>query len=64
MPLTISLGTKMELPLWMAKSLKTRNRAQLNMPPNFTDKKRSIVSADPDAVNLHTYGPHFYESGK
>ena len=61
---TLNKGTKLELPLWMAKSLKARNRAQLNMPPNFSDKKRQIVAADPDAVNLHNYGPHFYESGK
>ena len=60
---TLNKGTKLELPLWMAKSLKARNRAQLRMPPNFSDKKRQIVAADPDAVNLHQYGPHFYESG-
>jgi len=61
---TLNKGTKLELPLWLAKSLKARNRAQLNMPPNFSDKKRQIVAADPDAVNLHNYGPHFYESGR
>ena len=60
---TLNKGTKLELPLWMAKSLKARNRAQLRMPPNFSDKKRQIVAADPDAVNLQHYGPHFYESG-
>ncbi len=61
---TLPQGSKLELPLWMAKSLRSKNRAQILMPPNFTYKKRQIVSAEPDAVNLHSYGPHFYESGK
>ena len=61
---TLPKGTKLELPLWLAKSLKARNRAQISMPPNFTEKKRQIVVADPPAVNLHNYGPHFYESGR
>ena len=34
------------------------------MPPSFTDKKRQIVRADPDAVNLHQLGPNYYESGR
>lgn len=61
---TLVQGSKLELPLWMAKSLKRKNQAQILMPPNFTDKKRQIVAADPDAVNLHQYGPHYYESGR
>ena len=61
---TLPQGTKLELPLWLAKSLKARNRATIFMAPNFTEKKRQIVSADPPAMNLHNYGPHFYESGR
>lgn len=61
---TLAQGTKMELPLWMAKSLMRKNQASISMPPSFTEKKRQIVFADPDAVNLHQYGPHYYESGR
>merc|ERR1712083_365094 len=48
---TLMKGTKLELPLWMAKTLKSKNRATLSMPPSFTDRKRQIVHADADAVN-------------
>eukprot|EP00093_Oithona_nana_P003644 03644.XXX_15937_16542_1 [CDS] Oithona nana genome sequencing. len=61
---TLPKDTKLEIPLWMAKSLKSRSRAQIMMPHNFTDRKRQMVSADPDAVNLHTFGPNYYESGR
>merc|ERR1712083_1063932 len=44
---TLSKGTKMELPLWMAKSLKTRNRAQVHMPLNFTEKKEANCGRRP-----------------
>ena len=61
---TLMKGTKLELPLWMAKTLKSKNRATLSMPPSFTDRKRQIVHADADAVNLHQLGPNYYESGR
>ena len=61
---TLIKGTKMEVPLWMAKTLKSKNRATVSMPPSFTDKKHNIVLADPDAVNLHQMGPNYYESGR
>jgi GINS complex subunit 3 len=61
---TLAKGTKLELPLWMAKSLKSKNRAELSMPPSFAEKSRQIVAADPDAVNLHQLGPSYYESGR
>ena len=61
---TLMKGTKLELPLWMAKTLKSKNRATLSMPLSFTDRKRQIVQADADAVNLHQLGPNYYESGR
>lgn len=61
---TLSKGAKLELPLWMAKVLKAKNRATLSMPPSFNEKKRQIVAADPDAVNLHQLGPTYYETGR
>ncbi len=61
---TLPKGTKLELPLWMAKGMKAKRRSDISMPPSFTEKMRQIVAADPSAVNLHQLGPTYYETGR
>ena len=38
-PTILSNGTKLELPLWMAKSLKAQGRAKLDLPQRSRQKK-------------------------
>ena len=62
-PTILSNGTKLELPLWMAKSLKAQGRAKLDLPQTWSLSQRQIYTADPNVLDLHKYGPFFYQSG-
>ena len=56
-------GTTLELPLWMAKDFKAKNRAKLDLPKTWSLSQRQIIIADPNVVDLHKLGPYFYQSG-
>jgi GINS complex subunit 3 len=62
-PTILMSGTKLEVPLWMAKDFKNRGRAKLELPPTWNLRQRQITSADPNVLNLHKLGPHFYQTG-
>ena len=60
---TLTSGTKLELPMWMTKSLKGRGRLQVELPKTWNLSQRQIIKADPNVVDLHRLGPHFYQTG-
>jgi len=62
-PTVLVTGTTLELPLWMAKDLKVRNRAKLELPDSWSSSKREIIKADPSVLDLHKSGPYFYQTG-
>ena len=62
-PSILMTGTKLELPLWMAKDFKNRGRAKLEIPSTWNSRQRQIMSADPSVLDLHKFGPYFYQTG-
>ena len=62
-PSILMTGTKLEVPLWMAKDFKSRGRAKLELPPTWNLRQRQITSADPNVLDLHKLGPYFYQTG-
>ena len=58
-------GTKLELPLWLARGLCTRRRqiVSVTLPKEYRERKRTILSADANVVNLHNKGPYYYSTG-
>ena len=62
-PTVLTSGTKLELPLWMAKCLKAPGRAKLDLPQTWSFSQRQIITADANVLDLHKYGPFFYQTG-
>ncbi len=58
-------GTKLELPVWLVKSLCTRKRkiVSLSYPKAYRQPMRIALSADASVINLHRNGPYFYSCG-
>lgn len=58
-------GTKMELPLWLAKGMYERKRRVLSIehPKVYKEGWRTVFSADPTVVDLHKMGPYYYGLG-
>lgn len=61
----MAVGTKLELPYWLAKELCSRRRrvVSVELPKVYKDGYREILKADASVVDLHKYGPHFYDIG-
>ena len=61
----IGVGTKLELPLWLAKYLHrdARGIVSVETPKTYRESYRQILAADPSVVDLHRLGPHFYLAG-
>ncbi|GFR59745.1 DNA replication complex GINS protein PSF3 [Elysia marginata] len=61
----IGVGTKLELPLWLAKYLHrdARGIVSVETPKTYREGYRQILAADPSVVDLHRLGPHFYLAG-
>ncbi|KAL1784440.1 DNA replication complex GINS protein PSF3 [Sigmodon hispidus] len=59
------LGTKLELPLWLAKGLFDTKRRILSveLPKMYQEGWRTVFSADANVVDLHKMGPRFYGFG-
>lgn len=59
------VGTKLELPYWLAKSQssKRRNIISVELPKQYRDSYREIMVAEASVVDLHKLGPHFYAFG-
>lgn len=58
-------GSKLELPLWLAKGLFDNKRRILSveLPRIYQEGWRTVFSADANVVDLHKMGPHFYGFG-
>ncbi|XP_062922767.1 DNA replication complex GINS protein PSF3 [Mobula hypostoma] len=58
-------GTKIELPLWMAKGLcdPKRRIVSASIPKVYRDGWRTVFSADAKVVDLHKMGPYYYGFG-
>ena len=61
----IPQGTKLELPFWLAKALFSRKKQVLSieLPKAYKEGYREILSADPNVVDLHKLGPHYFMFG-
>ena len=57
--------TKLELPIWLARTLCTRRRkiVSVSYPKVYRDVMRTALSADPTVINLHRNGPYYYSFG-
>ncbi|KAM4721992.1 DNA replication complex GINS protein PSF3 [Rhinophrynus dorsalis] len=62
---SIPEGSKMELPLWLAKGLYDNKRRILTveLPKIYREGWRTVFSADANVVDLHKMGPHYYGFG-
>ena len=52
--------TKIELPLWLAKSLDAKNMVHLELPKYYGTKFLLHLSADPSVVNIREKSPFFF----
>ncbi|XP_010882348.1 DNA replication complex GINS protein PSF3 isoform X1 [Esox lucius] len=61
----IQEGTKMEMPLFLAKGLYERKRrvVSVELPKVYKEGWRTVFSADPTVVDLHKMGPYYYGLG-
>jgi GINS complex subunit 3 len=55
----------MDLPFWMARVLCSRKRhiISVEMPRQYREGYREILTADANVVDLHKLGPHYYNYG-
>ncbi|XP_043937263.1 DNA replication complex GINS protein PSF3 [Protopterus annectens] len=62
---SIPEGTKMELPLWLAKGLydKKRKIVSVELPKIYKEGWRTVFNADANVVDLHRLGPYYYSFG-
>ncbi|XP_044290130.1 DNA replication complex GINS protein PSF3 isoform X3 [Varanus komodoensis] len=58
-------GTKLEMPLWLAKGLYDNKRRILSveLPKVYKESWRTVFSADASVVDLHKMGPYYYRLG-
>ena len=62
----IDIGTKMDLPLWLALSLGHRNKnfIRYDYTKQYKATYREILKADASIVDLHKLCPYFYAFGQ
>ena len=58
-------GSKLDLPLWLAKGLSSRRRqiVSIQLPKQYRMAQRTILSADASVADLHRLGPYYYSTG-
>ncbi|KAJ7963989.1 DNA replication complex GINS protein PSF3-like [Quillaja saponaria] len=59
----VEVGSKVELPFWLAHELQLRQAASVNVPTCFNQKTRLEIQADSACVDLRSRCPYFYEFG-
>ncbi|KAL0968249.1 hypothetical protein UPYG_G00264300 [Umbra pygmaea] len=61
----IQEGTKMEMPLFLAKGLYDRKRrvVSVELPKVYKEGWRTVFNADPTVVDLYKMGPYYYGLG-
>ncbi|NXE19209.1 PSF3 protein, partial [Ardeotis kori] len=62
---SIPEGSKLELPLWLAKGLHDSKRRiiSVELPKIYKEAWRTVFSADANVVDLHKMGPYYYGFG-
>ncbi|NWX62729.1 PSF3 protein, partial [Promerops cafer] len=58
-------GSKLEIPLWLAKGLHDSKRRiiSVDLPKIYKEAWRTVFSADANVVDLHKMGPYYYGFG-
>lgn len=58
-------GSRLEIPLWLAKGLYDNKRRLLSveLPKIYRESWRMVFSADANVVDLHKMGPYYYGFG-
>ncbi|NXS82471.1 PSF3 protein, partial [Erpornis zantholeuca] len=58
-------GSKLEIPLWLAKGLHDSKRRiiSVELPKTYKEAWRTVFSADANVVDLHKMGPYYYGFG-
>lgn len=56
-------GARVELPLYMAKALKTRNIIEMELPKHYEHKMRDNIAASALNINLKEFSPYYFEVG-
>lgn len=61
----LAVGTKMDLPFWLARAMCTRRRkiVAVEPPKAYREAQREIISADASVVDLQKLGPYYYSLG-
>ena len=61
----LQVGTKLEIPLWLARMLCSRRRqiVSVGLPKAYREAQRDILSADANVVDLYKLGPYYYSMG-
>ncbi|KAF5462434.1 hypothetical protein F2P56_018440 [Juglans regia] len=60
---SVEVGSKVELPFWLAHELQLRQAVSMNVPTCFNQKTRLEIQADSACVDLRSRCPFFYEFG-
>lgn len=55
-------GSRVEVPLWLARALEAKNMVRLELPKHFAARFREDLLAGPEAVNLRDRSLFFYEA--
>ncbi|KAL3860440.1 hypothetical protein ACJMK2_010563 [Sinanodonta woodiana] len=58
-------GTKIEFPYWLGRAVcsKKRHIVGVDLPKQYREGYREILSADATVVDLHKLGPYYYSFG-
>jgi len=56
-------GSKVDIPFWMVPTLHAKKVVTLEVPRYYKVNYRQILKADSFVVDLHKWGPYFYDLG-
>ncbi|XP_039209492.1 protein NDRG4 isoform X3 [Crotalus tigris] len=60
----LDFGSKLEIPLWLAKGLYDKRRIiSVELPKVYKESWRTVFNADASVVDLHKLGPYYYGFG-
>jgi hypothetical protein len=60
---TLSAGSKVELPLWLARDLSRHGFVTIEMPKHYDKKMRDAIAASATGLNLREFSPYYFEVG-
>lgn len=59
----LAQGSRVELPLFMAKALRQRGMTEMELPKHYDRKMRNNIAASALNINLKEYTPYYFEVG-